>query len=388
MIVWPFPSTAEMIERLEWRTDVIRSPASEQRIAMRSVPRRIFSLAHVADDALYSRARAIMSYGQAVEFFGLPDWAQSRLIGALPAAASHNIPDDGYTDISETGIVWESVDRYEVVSVERLAGDLVLGETTKNYSKALFMPLLFVQSPDGLSADRGPGGLKHKTTRLTVEFTACDNSDISATEGVEYDGLSVLDSCPVVGDGSIEESLAWPLATFDNGQNAPHYLRDRRLIDSRYGMRWHLFDRESAYKLRQWLYAHRGRQRAFWLSSRRNDFLLALPSLSTATTIRVYSTPELTEIWPSSYFDIDITLKGGGSIYRRVTDAALTADIDGKPTAVLTLDSQLGVGISQSSVKRISFLHCSRFDSDIVELTHRAGAGVMVSAACTEVPVP
>ncbi len=388
MIVWPFPSTAEMIERLEWRTDVIRSRASEQRIAMRSVPRRIFSLTHVANDALYSRARAITAYGQAVEFFGLPDWAQSRLLGALPAAASHAITDDGYTDIAETGIVWESPDKYEVVSVERVAGNLVLSETLNDYSKALFMPLLLVQCQDGLSADRGPGGLKLKTTRLSVELTAFDNTDIAAIEGAEYQGLSVLDSCPIVGDGSIEESLAWPLATFDNGQNTPHYLRERRLINSRYGMRWHLFDRESVYKLRQWLYAHRGRQRAFWLSSRRNDFRLALPSLSTATTIRIYSTPELTEIWPTPYFDIDITLNDGSSIYRRVTNAAFTASIDGNPTAVLTIDSQLGVDIAPGSVKRISFMQCSRLDSDTVELTHRAGAGVMVSAVCTEVPVP
>ena len=54
--LWPFPAAQEIMEVLEWRTDVLTSRAGEQRIALRPHPREIVTFRHRLDALGMARA--------------------------------------------------------------------------------------------------------------------------------------------------------------------------------------------------------------------------------------------------------------------------------------------------------------------------------------------
>jgi hypothetical protein len=145
-------------------------------------------------------------------------------------------------------------------------------------------------------------------------------------------------------------------------------------------MRWHEFTRTAIWDLRKWLHTRRGRQTAFWLSSRGKD-LTPAAGIS-GTTITVFSDI----VSRPAPFDIDITDTSGNSSYRQVSDSVAGSPVNGRPTVDLTINSTLTLSLPE--IKQISYMRCARFDADRIELEHRASAGTAVQVPCIEVPVP
>lgn len=385
MIVWPFKPREEVIEALEWNTDVLQSRGEEQRIALRTVPRRVFNLDHVLTDLPYSHARALIRANQGAEGFWLPDWTQAVYVGELEASSAPRIDVADDLDIGDYAVVWESDTRYEVVEVEADSGGYALDALTNSYQRAYFLPAVAAQCPEGISVDRGPGSARYKTTSLSLSFVCAQGRDLAEPVAASYRGFDVLDACPVAGDGQLEESLAWPLSEFDNGQNAPHYIRERNLPNMGYQMRWHVFTREEKFALKQWLYWRRGRQRAFWMSSRARDLEPAAAVGAVDLVISVFAFPELVGLGRTEAFDIEVKARSGQSLYRRVTGLTGGAPVAGRATVDMAIDASLGQALQLADIARISFLRCTRLDVDRVELLHRAGAGMAVSVPCIEV---
>jgi len=55
--IWPYAPMDVMTERLQWLTDVLQARSAEQRICMREIPRRAFSMSHMMSAARYSEAQ-------------------------------------------------------------------------------------------------------------------------------------------------------------------------------------------------------------------------------------------------------------------------------------------------------------------------------------------
>ena len=75
-ILWPFPASGEIVEVLEWRTDVLQARSAEQRIALRPRPRTIVTLRHRMDALGLARAAALAR----ADFAGpwdVPLWQQA-----------------------------------------------------------------------------------------------------------------------------------------------------------------------------------------------------------------------------------------------------------------------------------------------------------------------
>ena len=70
---WPFPAAREIMEVLEWRTDVLRAREAEQRIALRSRPREIVTFRHRLDTLGMARAAELARAGFAGEWL-IPLW--------------------------------------------------------------------------------------------------------------------------------------------------------------------------------------------------------------------------------------------------------------------------------------------------------------------------
>ncbi|WP_165856727.1 hypothetical protein [Marinobacter sp. JSM 1782161] len=385
MQIWPFKPRDEVAETLRWNTDVFRAKAGEQRIALRTAPRREFSLDHLMNDQEYAAARAMM---REAESFLVPDWPQSTRPAAISAGTSVVIAMDTTTiDLlaDDQVMIWQGVYQFESATVTSLTDtEITVDQVDGNYGQPRVVPLRAALCPEGLSAERQAGGI----IRASVDMNVYENRDLADTAFDQYRGHDVLPTCPVIASGSFSESTAWPLSDFDNDVGIPRYIRQRVSPDNAFRMRWHEFTRPGAWALRQWLHSRRGRQKVFWMSSWGKDLELAADIGSLDTTVRVYALPGITGVGRSSAFDIEIKATGGTRYYRQVSGLAVGPTINGRATLDLTIDSALGTNQLLVDTDRISFLRCARFNSDTFEMNHQAAAGVTLSVPCIEVEIP
>jgi hypothetical protein len=362
MEVWPFKPKSELIESVEWLTDVFRAKAGEQRTAIRVNPRRTFNLTHLLTDFEYASARALIRAQQGNGFF-VPDWTASVNVGAVSGPVS--VP----AGFPEKAMLWQSNSVYEALDVALDSNGDDIVDPVGTYTNARLVPLYVGYCLEGLQNSRGGA----RINQVSVSFTLYDTIDIGATAYPQYRGHDVVETCPVIGGGTFSESISWPLSTFDNQTSVPEYIRNRTIPDMSFDMRWHEFTAANILTLKQWIYSRRGRQKAFWLSSRGKD-LEPVGSVS-GTTLTVYSRPGLPDL---AGFDIDVD-----GDYRQVTAVAAGTPVGGRDTLDLTI-----AALTNPSIQRISFLRCSRFNSDRVEFLHRAGEGMAVQVPCIEIPVP
>jgi hypothetical protein len=183
--------------------------------------------------------------------------------------------------------------------------------------------------------------------------------------------MDVVDDCFVVAGGSFAESLKLSLQGFDNGTANPYYLLNRTLADVGFQVRWQSQDMAVMYDVIRFIHSRKGKQRAFWVSTKSKDLTSA--DGITGTTVSV------TDITRDDVpFHIEI-VSAGTSYYREVT--AIVENTDG--TYDLTIDSALTL----SDVDRISFLICARFDSDSIEIRHEPTYS-SIQIPCLEIPEP
>lgn len=381
MRVWPFKARAEMIETLEWRSDVIRAKSEEQRIALRDAPRRDFNLQHLLDHPMYAAARALI---RVAEELTVPDWTQSVKVGAVNAGTSVSVSfDTAGLDYSagSDAIIWADWDDWELVEIESAdSTGVVIAEVLTSRPDVRLIPTVVGMAFEGMSADRPAGRYIPSSVRISVTQT----ENIAASSYPQYRGHDVMTVCPVVSDGAFGESVVWPAEVIDSGLGLQVWLQERSIPDESFMIRWHEFDRAGIRSLREWLHSRYGRQKAFWASTWATDFLLAASIGASDTSIQVFRYQLFGDL-PREDFDIEVVIDGV-RYYRRVTSVIDGGTVEGKATWHLAIDSALGVSATEAD--RISYLRCARFDADRVELLHRAGEGMAVSVPCVEVPVP
>jgi hypothetical protein len=267
--IWPFKPRDGLIESLDWRTDVFQAKAAEQRIALREAPRRTFNMDHFMTEYEYSAARAMIWAAQGGDEFLAPDWAQSIVIGSVSPGSPVTISVDlTTTDMGTSALLWESISKFEQVTITNDSNGVSLATVVNDYDNARLMPLWAASCPEGFSVTRSGGRIVEGSVARTVR----DNSDLGLSTYTQYRGLDIIPTCPVIGASSFDESIGWQVTTFDNQQSIPYYLRQRSYPDTIFQMRWHEFTRAGLWEVRQWMHSRRGRQKAFWLSSRGRDF--------------------------------------------------------------------------------------------------------------------
>jgi hypothetical protein len=372
--VWPFKPRDPIVEGLEWATDVFRAKAAEQRIALRTQPRRVFQFAHVFRDEDANYARTLTRNAQGGDGFWVPEWMASQAVASVSAGSDVAISVDlSSVYYGQYALLWESSSKYEVIEVTQGSPENTLtADVAGSFTTPLIMPVWRGDSPDGLSIDRDPG----RINTTVISFVLSDDFDIAASSYPSYRGHDVMSDPAVVGAGSLSESEAYPVSQIGSAVGDMRYLRQRDDIDYTFVMRWLTQTKAETYALRQWIHSRYGRQKAFWLSTRAKD--LEVHAIS-GTTVTVFNDILAR---PAGY-DIDI-LSGGTSYYRQVTAVAAGSDVGGRPTVDLTVNSSLPV----SSADRCSYFICSRFDTDRIEMGHEAGVGTTIAVPCREVPVP
>jgi hypothetical protein len=357
-------------ERLEWVTDVLTSyNGNEQRIALRTNPRRTIDYQFMIDNGSDRRKFEAMLFNWGARTWMMPVWMEGQtLTSEMTAGATSMVVtrQDGNWQDGGYCIVMTAAFEYEIIKISTISGDTV---NFRNPTE-LTWPAGSVYYP----AVTGIIGEKQGLTRFNgdTEYGRC-TFQILETETVGADSPTTYRGMPV-----ITEPPHWQ-ADITND-----YARKLRKIDYRVGKfavedeagmpfsiishHWTCDGKAEIDSLRKFVYARAGKQKAVWLPTFANDLLVVGAIGSSSTYIDVEHCFIVRHLWGHmNRRDIMIEMVNGNRYYRRVTDAVeLSTTVER-----LTINSAIGVAADPEDIRRVSWLALARFDSDSISLAWR-----------------
>ena len=273
--VWPFIPQKNVVESIEWLTDILKCKKVEYRLCLRAIPRVIYSCKYQLDDGDYGVARELArSVGGDPVF--VPDWPTATQIPTI-SPSTVSLPVDvthapAYR-VCGSALIWTGNSTHEVVTVTALGtGTISISATVNGYATPWVIPLRLGTFSQEFSGDRGP----QTYSTCAAVFTCIDTEDLSgASGGLSYptylaDDQSV--AIPVVTDpvyiiNNVQEKNTREVETLDS-QTGPlvKYALFSTPNQSAV-LAWFVADAPSLWALRVWLHTRRGRWKQFWTSS-------------------------------------------------------------------------------------------------------------------------
>lgn len=365
---WLWPIDGEAVEGFEWQTDVLTSDAgNEQRIALRSLPRRALEYRYLLTGQDQRTAENTL-HGNIGGVWGVPVWFDST---ALPAALSAGetvltLPAE-HRDYAAGGTLVITTGPYahEVVGIDAVTATTVTlsTPTVQDWpAGARVMPLRFGRIVDAsASGARFTGDALQQVLQFALigpqPWPAADESSGNYRSYPVWDAALDWRSNPGTG-------IERPFDELDTRLSDP--LRDLRGGPlSTASISTTLNGRAAIGQHRRWLHARRGRQRAFWLPAPAQDLQLAANVAHGAATLDVQHASYAARVEQDpSRRDLDIRLRNGTRIRRRVTGSTVIS-----PTVErLNLDSAIATGFSATAVDRIAWLTLTRLAADVQSL--------------------
>lgn len=375
MEVWSHVPQGDLIESLEWKTDVIRCRSEEQRSCLRLYPRTNLQFNHQMGEREFSLSKEF-SRKNTISPVLVPLWPDYTPLGVLSLGSTTLSFDTTTSHYSVGGyvLVHDEYDQYEVRTVIDMGVDhLEVDALESNYLRASVVPLVESRFVAPLSASRGASDF----VKSKVQFQVMNLLVTPESPYPEYMGHPVLtDRTVVVSSVNEEYQREW---VEEDNQTGQVWVGDSySYAISKTSIGWITLTREELWQVRSWLHLLKGKWKSFWVISWNSDFSLVDPIVSTDEELRVnfvgIETPR----------DLVIITKSGVLHYLRVTGSS--PGLGG--SEVLSLSSVTGFNLSLSQVEMISTLNLMRLDSDRVEIKHRAARGASISIPVVEVPRP
>jgi hypothetical protein len=376
--VFSFRPQAELLEALEFRTDILTAwDGTEQRIRLREAPRQSFEMEVWATGAARSRLDLLLA-GYHGWTYLLPVWPEQAALSSLLSAGSGVVPittTAGDYRVGSQALLWSSCDDYEAVEISEVWADALIldGATTtsRDYpAGSLVLPLREARLLEQYRREDYPGDLSPcvHTLRWVVE----DNLDLVGTAAPDqYLGHDVLVDPYLLPAETIERSFERELDTVDPLLGAWKQFARTQYPLATTEVLWRMGTPATAWAFRRFLHRRAGRCNPVWIPSWRPDLELLEPAGAGASQITVTDVGyRFFGLDRPTFRDVAIMPSAGGQILRRVTAA-----VAGDPgEEILTLSATLGQAITPATVARISFLALSRLAADRVEiLWPRAG---------------
>lgn len=365
--LWPHRPNGEVVERLEWKSDVLSTfDGGEQRIDLRAFPRRRFEFGSSMSNRARREAENLLYAWQGLKF-GLPLWMDGEPLASNVAAASTVIPVTTDTrDYHVGGLVALIRDErtFEIAEIDSLAADSVttVQARAQGFTAGLtsVTPVRVGQLPDDVTIARFTGG----DGSLLLQWECVDDSAWPAAVESTYRSYPVLATKPNWTE-DVQQKQVRKLGRIDPQVGKRVWDEESSGAIAVQTHRWLLDGRSEIGAFRSWLYARRGRVSAFWIPSFAQDFSVVATIGPAATTIDVEHSNYSARVGQGiNRRDIRIELLNGTVYHRRITGSAeLGAD-----TERLVIDSALGATVNPADVGVVCFMQLSRLESDAVEL--------------------
>jgi len=369
IVAWVFAPdwSAGILERLEWRTDILRAyRGEEQRRALRIDPRQTLEFTVAPTDSDRRRLETLL-WGWGSRTVALPLWFDGLELAAPLAAGSSAIPLDPsgrQFAVGDLVMLRSAQAAFEVGEVATVsAGSIGLSRPTIQSWAAgtRVYPARRAKLLDEAKAARFTGSAS--TMRLRFEMQ--DPAKWASAASPTYRGAPVLEE---IHDWSREPetSFSRQIFVFDPGTGKVLTEDTGQMVFPAQRMRYLLAGRAALDTWRKRLFALRGKQGAVWVPSFSDDLELAATVLGNATQIDVAwcGLATLTNPPPVQRRDIRIRLFSGSILYRRILSVTeLSSSVER-----LSIDSALGAGdVTPAQVAQISYMALSRADTDTAE---------------------
>lgn len=369
-----------VIEKWKWLTDVMTATdGTEQRVALRSVPRRSQTARLIATTEEQVKANMKRLQFDSTGLIVVPYFAYATEITAPSAAGTSDLTfDPKYTDVRAGEYVFILTPTGE----EELASLLTLGVSgaTTDAPLTVDVPKGSIIAPAFASIITGKPSVDRFAVNYAAEIrfdseVALTRSDFSRPNSLAtityYDGYPVLDQRPLVPNRTVND-------TFDSGLQVFDYeTGDRELVTHWdwariYGERQFMIRRYEQPEVmdywRDFLNIVKGLAKPFLVSTLRNDHQLAEDPVDSSRQILILGSD-----YASLYFHMEshkrLVLKtAAGDLFVTID----TAEVDANGNSLCTMTSPLPTGAEYTQISQISYLLKVRLDSDEVELEHHA----------------
>ena len=359
-------------ETLAWMTNIIEThDATEQAISLRSIPRRQYQF----QVAVTGRDRKFLEgymFAWKNRVFAMPVFPDCNVLDTEVLAGSSTIPltnETAYQNFRVGELVILMLDAFTAEAVEVLSIDPFALNTTLPVSNT--WPVGTRVYPVYTTRLLEQQTVSHPTDEMLIgEFTfELDNNynETAVDSPTTYQGLTILTE---KADRSDDPQAGWQgkieIVDFDTGL----FSVDIKAENPDFTMGNHRFlayTKEKAWEWRQWLHARKGKAIPFYYATQQSDFEL-LETLGATSTNSVIFDAKYRDLYAAALGkrDFALELNDGNIYYRRITGAA-EGSTAGKEN--LFFDTQIGVEVAPSDIKKWSFLHPVRLDTDAIELT-------------------
>lgn len=364
-------------ETWAWLTDVIESRNNtEQRIALRSTPRRSIKFGFLLEDETERRRQYNRWFKSLGNQIILPYYQyHTKARRTSDVGESKLYFDPALTDLrdGEFAIVMdESTVTGHLVKIATVDVDGATLDSPLNF--AVGTNMLIVPAFMSRLNDRSGLAMKMVTGHIDVAALAVNYREEfkrpgSAAVIQTYDGLPVLHLRPIA-NGETPEIFDANYSVIDSqvGASAMFVSWPHPVVGTT--RKWTIRRRTNPADMDWWrdfLDTLLGQREPFLMPTWFADLALAAAPVPSANSIRVVGSDYANFYFPFDTFQrLQLETEAGAVIWRKVL--AATKDPDGATT--LTLDTPLGADPADVAIAKVSFLNKVRLANDTVTLTH------------------
>ncbi|MEN6337742.1 MAG: hypothetical protein ABFE01_26100 [Phycisphaerales bacterium] len=269
------------VERLIWRTQINRgNDGSEQRVALRKVPRQIleYSFPFASDAEVAALDNRLHAYAKGIWY--VPLWGQQvGHTATLTAGATAIAFSTTYGDWRSSGggayaVIWQSAAKHEVVTVSAVtAAGLTVSPLVNTYTGFKLVAPCRTGYLVGAVAKR-----RHGTgvAFLDAAWEVIDNQYVSGhTAVLSRDNCEVLTIPAGVPAGIYEQQIEHDCEEIDSATGRRVLLDVTEFNRSTQSHQFTNLTRAECWWFRRWLHAVNGPQKSFLVPTFRDDLVLA-----------------------------------------------------------------------------------------------------------------
>lgn len=357
-------------ESVQWLTDILQSSSGhEQRRSLRIAPKITLEADLLLTDAERQYFDLAM-VGWSARTFALPVWNQQQWLNSAHVSGGLVIYcDTTYRNFRSNRLAilrGQTAFDNETIEIESVLSDrLILKRPLiKSWAKGTCLSPAVTAQLDSFPQMIKRTDRMMRTHAVLNVTEAVDHSTWLPTQ--TYRGYAVITESPNEKD-DLTHTHERLMQLLDNKTGFSLKTDAAKAAFQLYQYAWMTKGRQSQADLRGLFYALKGSQKAIWLPTFSDDLTLKNTIPSNTQTIDVqwcgYSRFALNQLGRQ---DIQIMLKNGTTLYRRITSAV---EIDAT-TERLGLDQLITSQIAPSDIFRISFLALCRLSNDTVSFEH------------------
>lgn len=345
----------DMAITMSWKTDLLSSYLSEQRVKRRITPRLSLSYRGI----LYGQEVFEVSELAKVakNSFLVPDYRYAQYVTEFSSVVTTvDVDTDSLYSTAGDQVLFYNDDAYFLATISSVGSDqitLSTGPATPLVG-AYVCPVLDCHSVGGLSISQNSSF--HASYQL--EFTSNSYYDIAAGVTLEsYRGYPVYPDRTLVDSAKVE--IRNVVRVKDSGFGAVEISDKYDHVDTFESLSFSDDQFAKIFRREAILHNFHGKLKPFWKSSDRNDVALNASASSGSSTITVRTGVTATATFIGR--DLCIEMLDGTRYYHRITNCGISSGV-----ATLTISPVLAANLSIASVRTISMLSLYRLAEDAV----------------------